>query len=308
MTKSINSEGIMNEIKKALLSESKVNINNLFTGDRTVAFKYVNVEIKINYSLTKYQAVTLLRMSMFHLLQYVEKSTLTEYNNYNCRIIIISLLHMAKDLESENEVTILKECANSIFKNPLVLQNFLPVYKKKDFMKKSFTDTFLEICLTLYNLNKECMCFHINNVYKEKLISQLKSAREKSKSKEKIKESIIAEFFEVLQLTASEMIELLEIVMELPSNRFWSPEKTSLSIWGIVVPKILEACFQLNYFSDRSLFPLNLDLFKKCLTYLVQLKACKIDTVLWESIICKYLKRFPHNIAYVDKSKYCTSI
>ena len=297
----------MNEVKKALLSEDKIQVNNLFTGEKTLAFKYGKEDFILNYSLTRYQVITLLRMSLFHLTQYIEKKTLTEQKNCNCRLIIISLLHIAKDLEPENE-EFLKECTNSIFKNPLILTNFLPVYKKKDFIEKMFTDTFLEFCITLHSLGPKCLCIETVNPYKEKLIAQLKSTAEKCKTKDKIKQCVKAEFFEVLQLNLTEMINLLKVIMELPVNKFLSADKTCLSVWGVIVPKLIEACLQGNSISHRNIFPLDVDIFKKLCSYLVDLKASKVDIGLWETSLCKYLQRFPHNIGNLDKSEYFKSL
>lgn len=291
---------VMNSVKDASLSTTKINVKKIFTGDKNIVFKFENEDIQFNYSLTKNQVSTLLRMSLFHLLQFCEKETLTADNNHNCRIIIISLLHITNDFDCENEFKFLEECANSILKNPLVLRYFLPVYKKKNVIEEMFTDTFLKICETVYSFNKDFRS-DIIHLYKDKFNSLIKTNVEKCKTKEKMKGMMKVEFFKILQFSAAEIVDLIKIIMELPIDRFFASNKTCMSVWGIAISSLIN-CLEKNNLSDN-VTPMDVDLLKKLFSTLIVMKS-KIDTVSWEESLCKYLQRFPHNIGDIDKSLY----
>lgn len=289
---------VMNSVKEALLSTTKIQINRIFTGEYNIAFKLENENIQFNYSLTKNQLFILLRMSLFHLLQFVENGTLTDENNQNCRIIIISLLHIINN-DLSNEIEFLKECINSIFTNPLILRYFLPIYrKKKNPIEEMFMETFYKICETLKDFNQDFRNILTIHLYKEKFINLLKLNVEKCKNREKTKEILRGEFLRILPFNDKEIVELIGIIMELPKEKFVSLDK--FSIWGNTIANLITCLVE----NEISFGTINVDILKKLFTTLSELKKMKIDTITWDESLFKYLQRFPHNIGDIDKSLY----
>lgn len=280
---------VMNCVKDALLSTTKVDINRLFKGENNVSFKLENENININYSLTKNEISTLLRMALFHLLRFRQNGTLNNDNNYNCRTIIVSLLHISNDLEKK-----IDECVNCIFKNSSVLEYFLPVYKKKNIADELFIDTFLIICQTLCDLNQDFQNNTTINLYKEKFFNLLKASVEKCKTSGKTKELVRGEFFKILPFNPVEIVDLISMIMELPAEKFFSSNKTSMSTWGITISNLIDLEV------EKQSIPLDIVVVKKVFSILSVLNST-IDTITWEKCLCRYVEKFPHSIGNIEK-------
>lgn len=283
---------VMNCVKDALLSTTKVDINRLFKGENNVSFKLENENININYSLTKNEISTLLRMALFHLLRFRQNGTLNNDNNYNCRTIIVSLLHISNDLEKK-----IDECVNCIFKNSSVLEYFLPVYKKKNIADELFIDTFLIICQTLCDLNQDFQNNTTINLYKEKFFNLLKASVEKCKTSGKTKELVRGEFFKILPFNPVEIVDLISMIMELPAEKFFSSNKTSMSTWGITISNLIDLEV------EKQSIPLDIVVVKKVFSILSVLNST-IDTITWEKCLCRYVEKFPHSIGNIEKGLY----
>ncbi|XP_053970281.1 nucleolar pre-ribosomal-associated protein 1 [Hylaeus volcanicus] len=293
---------VMAKLDLVLLSNTKIQINEIFNGDNTVTFKYNNEIITIRHSLSSYEIMCLFKMTIFYLTQFTKRDILTTTQIDNYKILLISLLYLSK--ESPNDPTLLEECIKSVFTHPIVLYNFLPFHQKdKNIVKSMMTDIIIAICNVIihwYRKEKvEYLVFH----FKNKLLTQLHKMINKRQRSDKIDSvEAITTLLNLLQVTPQDVVCLLKKLMALKDTMFISKNEKNLSIYGYIVPKLLEIISNNEIQSERNaLFELDAEFIKCLCSHLLVLKSKRITNFeKWESALHEYISKFPFNIVGID--------
>ncbi|KAI4472819.1 hypothetical protein M0804_015592, partial [Polistes exclamans] len=82
--KIFSSMNTMHKLSEALLKDSTIKLNELFTGDIKLTFNYDNEEVIIKHALSTYEIIVLLKLTIFHLTHDIRKNDFNEmkFNNY----------------------------------------------------------------------------------------------------------------------------------------------------------------------------------------------------------------------------------
>ncbi|XP_076235375.1 nucleolar pre-ribosomal-associated protein 1 [Calliopsis andreniformis] len=288
----------MSKLNSVLVCDNKIQMSDIFNGTNIITFKYNDENITISHSLSAYEIMCFCKMTVFYLTQFIKRGILKKAQMYNYRLLLVSILHLAKD-NSDNS-TLVEECAKSIFTHPVMLYYFSPFHQKsKDFIKNMVTFTIVDMCNVIIHMCKKNNARNLFSHFKNKLFIQLHKMIDKHKRSDKIinVEKIIS-LMELLQLTSQNIVQLLKKLMELESTMFISKDEANLSMYGHMVPKLLEMTCKYDIKSERNAF-FELDAeFVKCLcSHLFILKSKRtIDFEKWETTLHNYISMFPFNI------------
>ena len=259
-----------------------------------------------NYTLTKFEVKVLLRMIIFYLSQLLRKPNANHESTSGLKQFLLSILKVAKEIEHDCEY-LLADCAKLIFNHPIILQYFKGIYKNKNSPEYIITTLLIEVCKVYFNFGKQNLLVHLMQPYQEKFIMQIKSNVKKYKKTEMKKEiKAEIELIEILQLNIERVADLISTIMTLTKEKFLTLDKSKLSIWGNIIPKLL------NQFSSEksqnkldSFVTIQENLLKKLFYYLIEFKITyKQKTNVWEHSLYEYLLKFQHSISVIDESKY----
>lgn len=290
------------KLNSIFLNDTELQINKIFNGNNVITFQYNEENIIIHHSLSTYEIIYSFKMTIFYLIQLSKKGVLTKVQSNNYKIFLISLLHIAKS--SSNNYIILNECAKSIFTHPIILYYFSPFYQK-NVLKTMMTLMLIDICNVIIALFKE---YNIKNLFfhfKNKLLIQLYKMIDKKEKNEKINNiDMIITLLEILQLTSKEIVCLLKKLIKLENIMFISNDK-NLSIYGYIVPKLLQIINSNEMKSERNIFfELNAEFVKDLCLHLLFLKSNLImNYEIWEIALYEYFLNFSFNIGGIDISK-----
>nr|XP_012144425.1 PREDICTED: nucleolar pre-ribosomal-associated protein 1 [Megachile rotundata] len=294
------------KLNSVLLSNSKLQINEVFNGDNIVTFHYNGEDIIIHHSLSPYDIMHLFKMTVFYLVQFTKRGSLTKIQSDNCKVLLISLLYLAKD--SQDNSTLAEKCATFVFTHPVILHNFSPFYQKnKDSIKCILTHMIFDICKVVIHLCKECNIRSLFYHFKNKLITLLCKMIDKRKKSDKINDvNMIITMLELLQLTSQNVVYLLKKLISLESSLFILNDEKNLSLYGYVVPKLLDIATSDEMKSERSvLLELDAEFVKHLCSHLLFLKShLIINFETWETSLNKYISKFPFNIANIDANMF----
>ncbi|XP_076163667.1 nucleolar pre-ribosomal-associated protein 1 isoform X2 [Ptiloglossa arizonensis] len=290
------------KLNLVLLSDTKIQINEIFIGNNKVTFKYNNEDITIYHSLSKYEITCLFRMTIFYLTQFTKRGVLTTTQVENYKILLISLLYLAK--ESPDNSTFVEECVQSLFTHPIILYYFSPFHQKsKDIMKSMITYTIIDICNVIIHWYKKWNFRKLISHFKNKLLIQLHKMIDKHQRSDKINNvEMIITLLNLVQVTSQEVVYLLKKLVTLESTMFISKDEINLSMYGYIIPKLLEIISNDEIKSERDAsFELDAE-FVKCLcSHLLVLKSKGIINFgKWESTLHEYVSKFPFNIAGIN--------
>ncbi|XP_068980001.1 nucleolar pre-ribosomal-associated protein 1 [Bombus flavifrons] len=290
------------KLNLVFLSDTKLQMNQIFNGSNIITFQYNEESITIHHSLSTYEVAYLFKMTTFYLVQHTKKSVLTkvQYDNYRC--LLMSLLYIAKD--SVDSVIFLEECAKSIFTHPIILHYFSPIYQKnKNIVRSMITLTVTDVCSMLNNLHKKCNTRNLFIHFKNKLLTQLCKMIDKRQKDEKIKNpDMIITLLEVLQPTPKDVVYLLKRLVKLEDTMFISNDKKSLSVHGHLISKLLEIINANEIKSERNVFfELDTEFVRDLCLHLLFLKLNSITNFeIWETALHGYLSNFSFNIGGID--------
>ncbi|XP_029673694.1 nucleolar pre-ribosomal-associated protein 1 [Formica exsecta] len=307
----LSSLKLWHKLSNMLLMNSEVDITNFFKlsgNDHLCCFKYGNKEIIIKHSLSLYDIKALLRMTVFYLAQLAQGRILQQIQNENCKILLISLLNIAKSMNLKS-VEILEENIKCIFTHPILLHYFSPFCGEafKDSTEDMITRTILELCevVSFFEKHDGVEAYNIFFAFRNKFLAQLENIIEKVPLETCSNNYDIA-LLKVLQLKAQDIASLLLALTKLEKIVFISNDKRNLSVFGHIVPILLDMycseqsilqCYQCNALNEQFIERLSL--------YLVHLKSNKIQCVeKWEQALTKYLSTFPHNIAGISTDTF----
>ncbi|XP_017877569.1 nucleolar pre-ribosomal-associated protein 1 [Ceratina calcarata] len=297
----LSSTALMSKLNSAFLSDTKLQVNEILDGDRTVTFQYNEETITIRHSLSIYEITYLFKMTTFYLTQFTKRGTLTKCQAYNYRIFFILLLHIAKD--STDSSLFVEECARTIFTHPAILHYFSPLQKSEDTVKSIITFTVLDVCKVVTNLCAKAKVKNLFVHFKNKLFTQLCKMIEKKRKSERISEAdAVITLLEVLQLTPRDILHLLREIVKLESIMFISKDENNLSMYGHLVPTLLKIINTNEMKSERSaFFELDAKFVKDLCVHLFFFKSSSVTNVeIWETALHAYLSNFPFNIAGID--------
>lgn len=302
----ISSMTLIYKLNSVFLNDTELlntEINKIFNGNNMITFQYNKENIIIHHSLSTYEIIYSFKMTIFYLVQFTKRGVLTKVQCNNYKIFLISLLHIAKSSSSNNYI-ILDECVKSIFTHPIILYYFSPFYQK-NVLKTMMTFMLIDICNVIIALFKE---YNIKNLFfhfKNKLLIQLYKMIDKKEKDEKINNiDMIITLLEILQLTSKDIVCLLKRLVKLESIIFISNNK-NLSIYGYVVPKLLQIINNNEMKSERNIFfELNAEFIKDLCLHLLFLKSNLImNCEIWEIALYEYFLNFSFNIGGIDISK-----
>lgn len=303
---------LLHKLSNTLLADSKMDLiefSKLFNdGHLTHCFKYNDKEVTIKHSLSLYDVQTLLRMTVFYLVQLAQSKVLRQTQNENCKLILAFLLSIPQSVElSQENVAILEENARCIFTHPILLHYFSPFCGEisKDSVEYMITETILKVCESVLHLYKkhDVGTYDIFFAFRDKFLTQLRNIIERNPLKVCSNNYDIAvDLLKILQLEAKDIASLLCVLMKLEKIVFISSDKENLSIFGHIVPVLLdEYCSKESSLHDT----LNEQFVEKLCLHLVYLKSSKINHVgRWEQALAKYLSIFPHNISGVSTNTF----
>lgn len=305
---------LLHKVSYTLLTNTKINVDKfskLFDdGPSSCSFKYGDEEITIKHSLSLYDVRALLKMTTFYLAQLTQREMLQYDQNEKCKFMLMSLLSIARSMHEEN-ASILVESAKCIFTHPILLHHFSPFCGEspKNSVKGMVTETILKICQVMqlqkkYGDTKMC---NIISAFRDKFLAQLKNIIEKDPPKSCSDDYDIAiELLRILPLRAQDVVNLLLALMNLEQLAFISNDKRNMSVFGHVVPVLLDiSCNEKSVLPRDQYNALDDEFVAKLSSRLVHLKSKKINNVeKWEETFATYLSIFPSAIAKFSNSTF----
>nr|XP_034186486.1 nucleolar pre-ribosomal-associated protein 1 [Osmia lignaria] len=295
------------KLNSVLLSNDKLQINEIFGGGKsTVTFQYNDEEITIHHSLSGYDITHLFKMTLFYLVQFTKRGSLTKIQTDNCKILLISLLYVAKD--NLTDFKLVEKCATFIFTHPIILHYFSPFHhKSKDSIKSMITLIIADVSKAVIRLCKEYDARNLFLHFKNKLIMLLCKMIDKRKKRDNINNvKTITTVLVSLQLTPQNVVHLLKKLINLESAMFIANDEKNLSLYGYIVPELLEIINSNEMQSERSaLFDLDAEFVKHLYLHLLFLKSHLVNNLeMWEISLYKYLSKFPFNIVDIDANMF----
>ncbi|KAK2577471.1 hypothetical protein KPH14_003572 [Odynerus spinipes] len=297
------SMSMMRKLSKALLKDSIIQLNQLFSGDVELTFKYENEEVIINYTLSTYEIMILLKMTVFYCTNDIRKNTLNEIRFNNYKKVIICLLHIANATIDQDNFIHMQNVVKTVLYHPIILQHF-SLYQDDNGIETMITNLILDICEVVTNLCQLPLA-DLLIPYKNKALVQIEKIVNKSlrQSTSAYKNIIL---LQQLQFTAEDIVYLLITLSKLKKETFVLENTSNLSICGYIFPKLLQLLCDENaraVYSEVS--KLDRHFVKKVCSYLIFLKSNNVtDIDQWETALQKYLHHFPHNIAGIDTNTF----
>ncbi|XP_011695235.1 PREDICTED: nucleolar pre-ribosomal-associated protein 1 isoform X1 [Wasmannia auropunctata] len=297
---------LLHKLSNILLADSKMDVaefSKLFNnGHSTYCFKYGDEEVTIEHSLSLYDVKILLKMTVFYLAQLAQSKVLRQAQNENCKLVLAFLLNIPQSVESN------RENARCIFTHPILLHYFSPFCGEisKDSAEGMITDTILKICesvLHLYGKHDEAGVYNIFFTFRSKYLTQLRNIIERNSLEACSNNYDIAiELLKILQLEAKDIASLLLALMKLEKTIFISNDKQNLSVFGRIVPVLLDMyCSRESRLRDL----LNEQFVERFSLHLIHLKSSKTKhTDDWERALARYLSIFPQNVSGVSTNTF----
>ncbi|XP_011866793.1 PREDICTED: nucleolar pre-ribosomal-associated protein 1 [Vollenhovia emeryi] len=301
---------LLHKLSDILLADSEVDLTELSKlfnkGRSTYCFKYSGKEVTIKHSLSVYDVKTLLKMTVFYLAQLAQSKLLRQAQNENCKLMLACLLSVSAELNEESLAT-LEDSARCIFTHPVLLHYFSPFCEEvsKDSAEYMITETILKVCESVLHLYKKhdnagtCIFF----AFRDKFLAELRNIIERNPLEVCSNNYGIAiDLLKVLQLDSRDITGLLCAIMKLEKIVFISSNKENLSIFGHVVPVLLDLyCSKESESHDT----LNEQFVERFSLHLVHLKSSKLNHVeMWEQALARYLSISPRNVSGVSTNNF----
>lgn len=308
----LSSLRLLHKLSGVLLTDSKVDLvefSKLFNdGHSTYCFKYGDEEVVIKHFLSPYDIRTLLKMTVFYLTQLAQSKILRQTQTENCKLVLAFLLNIPQSAElSQENVAILEKNAKCIFTHPILLHYFSPFCgEASEGSEYLITETILRVCesvLHLYKKDDDAETCDIFFAFRDKFLAQLRNIIEKNPVEACSNNYDIAiDLLKILQLRARDIASLLCALMKLEKVVFISSNKENLSIFGHIVPVLLDMCCSKE---SRLRDTLNEQFVEKFSLHLAYMKSNKIKHVgRWEQALAKYLSIFPHHVSGVSTNTF----
>lgn len=306
---------LLHKVSDMLLMNAQIDVvefSKLFDGGlSSCCFKYGDEEITIKHSLSLYDVRVLLKMTTFYLAQLTQREIMQHNQNEKCKFVLVFLLNIAQFMDQEN-TSVLEESATCIFTHPILLHYFTPFCGEttENSVKGMATETIVEICKTLVQLEKKCgdtRMYNLFSAFTDKFLTQLRDIIEKNPLDFCSNNYDIAnELLRILPLSAQEVVNLLLALMNLEEIAFISSDKQNLSIFGHIVPILLDiSCSKKSILYRHQYNILDNQFVAKLSLRLVHLKSKKVNHVeKWEQALATFLSIFPSNIASFTKSTF----
>ncbi|XP_072763089.1 nucleolar pre-ribosomal-associated protein 1 [Anoplolepis gracilipes] len=308
----LSSLKLLHKLSNMLLTNSEMDVTEFFKlsgDDHEYCFKYGDKEITIKHSLSSHDVKHLVRMTVFYLAQLAQRGLLQRIQNENCKILLVSLLNITQFL-SKKSVKILEENIKCIFTHPILLHYFSPFCGKmlEDSTENMITQTILKLCevvVSFFEKHDGAEAYNIFFAFRNKFITQLENIIEKVPLVACNNDYDIA-LLKVLQLRVQDIASLLLTLTKLEKIVFISKDNQSLSIFGNIVPVLLDMyCSEESKLQCNQCNALNEQFVERLSLHLVYLKSNKVQFVeRWEQALAKYLSIFPRNIAGVSSEAF----
>lgn len=312
MKKPFGSKSLISKLSKALITDNKIDISQIFQGKNRISFKIQEEEFSFDHSMNADEVLASFRLSLFYFTRLIQEEKLTEETNSNIKLVLMSLLHVAKDIETiEGSFNLSEECCKWTISHPVMLQYFSPLYKKKNLIEKYSTEMIAYICPAIAELFGDQKISDLLVPFKDKFITKLLSSAKKLRNGDHVKDFPSAiRFVKILQLNIEDIIEILVTILELPSEKLVSSDKSHLSMWGLLIPELLATSVtQTENHDHREFLTLDKSLIEKISQFMIGLSISKNEEFdLWVDNLLAHLKRFPHNIEGIDKNLFLSLI
>lgn len=306
---------LLQKISNILLTNTEMNIidfSKLFTdGHLTCCIRYGEKEIKIKHYLSSYDVKALLKMTTFYLAQLAQREILQQTQNEHCKIILVFLLNIAHTYSIDQEnMEIFNENVKFIFTHPILLHYFSPFSEtSKHSIENIITQTILDICKVVVQLQEKygsAKVYNIFSPFSDKLLIQLKDIMERNPMKVcNDNYDIAIVLLKVLPLRVQDVANLLLALMKLEKVVFVSNDKRNLSLFGHIVPILLDIfCEKEPRLSHNQLNTLDNQFVAKLSAHLVHLKSLEINVERWEETLVRYLSIFSYNIAGISTDTF----
>lgn len=307
LKKPFSSKSVISKLSKTLIAGDNIDPRKIFNGNRKLSFQSNGEIVEIEHSMSPDDVLASLRLIVFYFAQLMQEERLTEQLNNGVKFLVATLLHVARDIETvEGNSNISDECCKWILTHPIILRYFSPLHKRKNNIEKYSTDFVAHVCSIVAEIFGERKITDLLTPFREKFVAKLLSAANKFQSGTQVKDTpSVVQFVEILQLEVEDIRKLLTTVVGLPLDKLALSDKTRLSMWGMLVPKLLTASKKLGDNSnDQKPIPLDKSTVEKICQLAIKLKSLENEGLdLWIDSIFKHLNKFPHNIIAVDKSK-----
>ncbi|XP_036142931.1 nucleolar pre-ribosomal-associated protein 1 isoform X2 [Monomorium pharaonis] len=307
---------LSSKLSIVLLANSKIDVTELCElfddgGYSTYCFKYDDKEITIKHSLSLYDIKTLLKMTVFYLAQLAQLKILQQTQNENCKLVLTFLLNIPQSMELNRSsvAVVLEENASCIFTHPILLHYFSPFCGEtsKDSVEYMVTETILKVCESISHLYDDAGHYNIFFAFRDKFLAQLGNIIEKNPLEAcRNNYGIAIELLKVLQLGVKDITSLLLACMKLRKIVFILSDKQNPSVFGHIVPLLLDMYCSSKEMDSESCDMLNEQFVEKFSLHLFHLKSSKINYVVdkWERALARYLFIFPHNVSGVGVSTF----
>ncbi|XP_015124059.1 nucleolar pre-ribosomal-associated protein 1 [Diachasma alloeum] len=255
---------------------------------------------------SNYEILHLLKMTVFYLTQCIQRRKLTQEQFNRYKYVIIALLDFYKKTDwTSCDSNYVLECSRHILTHPTILHSFNPIPKTKFPTERIVTTGLVEIFDKIIDVNYKSNVPDLFLSFKNKLMSHLEAVLRKCAGGWTLKTThCLVKFIEILQLTSFDLLTLFKSLTSLPKASFLSEDKKVLSIWGEMVPKLLELLSERQKLEILMEFPEETQLVHKLFIYFTHLKYTGINLESWENSLHKFLKAFPHYIAIVDPKTF----
>ncbi|KAG8148301.1 nucleolar pre-ribosomal-associated protein [Chelonus insularis] len=232
-------QNIISNYSKLLLSKDTIKFEKLFNGDKLVSFDYGDQKIEFRHQLTVFEASNILQMTLFYLIQFMKKKQLHQELLERFKKTIITFLNIAKSLDEATKIedlNVLTKFLSMIFNNIMTLKYFSVIVNDNSY--EILTASYVDIIKTAVSINNTNRMEDVLFLFKNKFVFELNLLISTTNLRPKLS-SYAAELIETFALSNEDIFNLLEKIVNLPVDCFIS-NKTSLSSWGIIIPKLIK--------------------------------------------------------------------
>ncbi|XP_011299628.1 nucleolar pre-ribosomal-associated protein 1 [Fopius arisanus] len=286
--KKILSKNIVGRFSKHLLTSEVIEFDRILSNE--------------DGSISNYEFMNLVRMTVFYLTQFIQRGELTEKRLDQYKQVIIKLFDFNKCSSKEKyDSNSVIECTRYILIHPILLNSFNPVAKIQDNTAKIVTIGLVEIFEKIVDINEESDIQDLLVPFKNKLMSLLKVVLRKCAGGWALRTThCLLKYISILQLKSSDLQEILKSLTNLPREGFLTEDKKTLSIWGQVVPRLMELLSEKKNLEMIAQLSKETQMVHKVFIYFTHLKCTRLNIESWENSLYKFLNAFPHLIAVVD--------
>ncbi|XP_014232040.1 uncharacterized protein LOC106655945 [Trichogramma pretiosum] len=289
---------IISEILLGTDQPTSVDDSNFGSGNNELSVEFKKK--RHTFALTRFEMKYILKLVIFYAVQsmkqlngQLEKLELIEKT-------VSAILKMGRALQEDSD-GFLRECASSIFKNPVILKFFNGLSKKKTASTSNGTQFFKNICQMFFEMNKQEMIAPLMVPYQNKFVENFKSSISKQREN-KLKKGLhySENIIDILQMNIESAKEFVEDIMSLPCEKFLTEDELNLSVWGIMLPELMNRILKFEL-TTESLAMQNVTV-GKILLCMTELLKFDVELASWISAIRDLFVKCPQQLTTIDEN------